>query len=89
MKKKSQTLNIARHLHRRGKITPIEALHVYGVFRLAARIGELRNRGWPIQTVIRRDMTNKRYAEYRLNKTEVYGKDFRMFKGERTDEHDE
>lgn len=39
---KSQKELIRRHLVKHGAITPIEALSLYGCFRLAARVGELR-----------------------------------------------
>ena len=61
----SQSDEILRHLQEYGWITPMNALSLYGCFRLAARIEELRRMGYPIQTV---DMSNngKRYAKYTL-----------------------
>lgn len=41
---------ILRHLRTRGQITPLEALREYGIFRLAARVWELREKGHPIET---------------------------------------
>lgn len=38
----SQTKNILNHLQTYGHITPLQALNLYGCFRLAARIKELR-----------------------------------------------
>jgi hypothetical protein len=51
----------------RAPITPMQALSRYGVFRLAARIGELRERGHRIST----DMVTRRgksFAQYALEK---------------------
>jgi hypothetical protein len=50
---------------RRGPLTPFEALSAYGVMRLAARVDELRRRGYPIVTE-QMKAGNKKYARYRL-----------------------
>jgi hypothetical protein len=52
---------------RRG-ISPLEAIGLFRVFRLAARIEELRAEGHKIETVTKRDTTNKVYARYFLRK---------------------
>lgn len=44
----SQAARILQHLRERGPITPLEALELHGVLRLAARIHELRAEGHPI-----------------------------------------
>ena len=62
----SQRNNILNHLEENGTITPIEALNLYGCFRLAARIGELRE-SHEIETD-----NSKGYAEYRLIKPEKH-----------------
>lgn len=31
------------------KLTPLDALHAFGCFRLSARIYDLKQAGWPIQ----------------------------------------
>jgi len=64
--KKSQTTLIYQHMRAREHITALEALGLYGVFRLAARIEELRRRGAKITTDVVYDVTGKRYARYRL-----------------------
>lgn len=64
--KKSQTSMIFQHMRARDHITALEALGLYGVFRLAARIEELRRRGVKITTDVVYDVTGKRYARYRL-----------------------
>ncbi len=54
------------HLKSGRSITPLEALGLYGVFRLAARIKELRYKGWDIATEIRRDIKGHVYSTYSL-----------------------
>lgn len=62
----SQRTAILNHLRNNKDITALEALGVYRVFRLAARIEELRKDGHNIVTDIRTDATGKQYAAYRL-----------------------
>lgn len=50
----------------RGSISPVEALACHGIFRLAARIKDLRNEGFKIQTKMCRDVNGRSYARYRL-----------------------
>ena len=64
----SQRQLIVNHLFERGSITPIEALHVYKCFRLAARINEIRQSGLNVTTNFKYDMKGTRYAEYRLQR---------------------
>ena len=60
----SQVDAILDHL-RSGPITPLDALHHFGCFRLAARINELRRDGHAIRTdLVVRD--GKKVAEYRM-----------------------
>ena len=70
---RAQTQAIRAHLES-GKsitpITPIDALALYGCFRLAARINDLRNDGLEIETTIEQQ-GDKRYARYSLAKREV------------------
>lgn len=68
--KGTQRFQIMRHLKENGTITQLEALREYGIMRLAARIRELKQRGEPIERVIRA-ATNRygetvHYAEYSL-----------------------
>ncbi len=51
---------------RRHTITPLEALGMFGVFRLAARVKELKNEGHNIVTHLKTDATGKQYAKYEL-----------------------
>jgi hypothetical protein len=60
----SQTTRIYGHLTR-GSITPLQALRRYGVFRLAARINDLRKRGHSIKTE-RVEQGGKSFARYSM-----------------------
>lgn len=64
---KPMTETIFEHLKRHGSITPMVALREYGCFRLAARIGELREDGHRVESVIKtveRRGEKVRFAEY-------------------------
>lgn len=65
----SQCNDILAHL-KRGPISAIEALNSYGCFRLAARIKDLREQGYDIET---RDLdlpNGKTVAQYHLKEKE-------------------
>lgn len=62
----SKMSSIKRHLLDGRELTQLQALGLYGAFRLAARIKELRNAGWIIETEIKRDPKGSTYAVYRL-----------------------
>jgi hypothetical protein len=65
MKTKSATERL-RHWVLSGKaITPIQALDTFGIFRLSARILEMRNEGWLIDTKIV-ERNGKKFAQYKL-----------------------
>jgi len=49
---KKQTRQVFEHLKQHKSITPLEALSLYGCFRLGARIWELRKAGVPVKTEI-------------------------------------
>ena len=61
----TQTATILDHLLSGKKLTPIDALNEFGCFRLAARIGELRERGHDIKTTIIHDGGSS-FAQYSL-----------------------
>jgi hypothetical protein len=46
----SQCNDILNHMETQGSITALDALNLYGCFRLASRINDLRNRGHDICT---------------------------------------
>lgn len=66
----SQKEKILRHLELFGSIDPVQALQEYGVFRLAARIDELRRDAYEIDThlvkTINRFGEDVRYGRYVL-----------------------
>jgi hypothetical protein len=64
---KSQNKDIKNWLETGNSITPIEALNLFGCFRLGARIHDLKNKfGVNIKTEIV-ESGNKRFAKYSLN----------------------
>ena len=64
-RKLSQSQQILRHLQEGKSITPIDALNLFGCFRLSARIADLRHDGWQIKTdTITRE--GKQFASYSL-----------------------
>lgn len=63
---KTQNELILKHLQRRKSISPVEALISYGVMRLASRIHELRQAGYHIITIMKRDEAGQAYARYSL-----------------------
>jgi|TARA_R110000751_G_scaffold208867_4_gene312752 hypothetical protein len=62
----TQNSKILHHLQEGRSISPLKALGLYGCFRLAARIGELRAAGHHIETMIKADGTGRNYATYDL-----------------------
>lgn len=69
MKNQSQNDLIIKHITQYGSITPIDALKRFGCMRLASRINELRENGFPIVTkIVVSCTTKKRFAKYELEK---------------------
>lgn len=65
--KTTQTIQILKHLEDGNSITPLDALRKFGCMRLGARIYELKQAGYVIDTLIINDKnTGKRYARYSL-----------------------
>ena len=64
----SQNKMLLNYLMRGWAITPIDALELFGILRLGARIHNLRQKGHNITTTLVKD-GNKRYASYRLIKS--------------------
>tara|TARA_B100000530_G_scaffold251873_1_gene165998 strand:+ start:27 stop:368 length:342 start_codon:yes stop_codon:yes gene_type:complete len=64
--KTSQNDRILKHLKLGKTISPLEAMGVFGVYRLAARIFELRQDGHEIVKTIKDDGQGRTYAEYSL-----------------------
>lgn len=61
----SQSQYILDHLKKGESITQMEALKLFGCFRLASRINELRDSGYDIETRIKR-IAGKQIAEYHM-----------------------
>lgn len=61
----SQTIQIKEHLLSGKSITPMDALNLFGCFRLGARIFDLKRDGLNIKTEMV-ERNGKRFAEYRL-----------------------
>ena len=64
----SQESAILEYLKSGKSISPLEALKLFGCFRLGARIWDLRHKGYPIEEVDT-ERNGKRFASYYL-KTE-------------------
>lgn len=61
----SQTNQILEYMRAGNAITPLDALRLFGCMRLGARIYDLKQRGYVINTSIVKDKdTGKRYALY-------------------------
>lgn len=61
---KSQHELIIEHFRSGRSLSQMEALGVYSIHRLASRVDELRQMGWPIVTEMKHDRTGRRYARY-------------------------
>lgn len=62
---KPQARRVLLHLEK-SSISPMEALIVHGIYRLAASIHELRKEGFNVYTTIHKDESGKKYARYHL-----------------------
>lgn len=66
----TQNNKLLNHMMTGRSITPLEALGLYGVFRLAARMFELKATGVDIQKKTKVDINGTQYAEYSINPNE-------------------
>lgn len=62
----SQCLCILQHLQSGKSINPLQALNQYGCFRLGARIYDLKQRGYCIDSRMIKQENSKKYAEYSM-----------------------
>lgn len=62
---KTQNALLRAHLTAGNSISPMEALTVFGITRLAARIHDLANTGMRITRTDRVDAKGQRYTRYR------------------------
>jgi hypothetical protein len=53
-------------------LTPIEALDLYGCFRLSARIYDLKDQGWPIRCEKKELLNGKRVGHYSLEQNKMW-----------------
>lgn len=65
---KPQSKTVLRHLKAGDKLTPMKALIVYGISRLAACIHDIRQAGYSVTTKTKSDAQGHKYAEYALVK---------------------
>jgi hypothetical protein len=65
---KTKKIDMLRnHLLRGHTVTPREAIEKWNYYRLAVGVFQLRAKGFPIETVIKRNPTNTIYAEYHMD----------------------
>jgi hypothetical protein len=62
----TQCEQILRHLRQEGSITQREAARRYEIYRLAARIYDLRRKGHTIERTMETSDNSKQYARYYL-----------------------
>lgn len=65
-----QCRDLLRYLESKSSITPLEALGSLGIYRLAARISDLRAAGYPIKSELVTTHSS-RYAVYTLERKPV------------------
>lgn len=53
-------------------LTPIDALKLFGCFRLSARIYELKDKGWPIKCERKKVDSGKRVGHYSMTQDETW-----------------
>jgi len=61
----NQNMMVSSHLKRKGSISPLQALKLFGIFRLSARIFDLRRAGMKIDTIMQ-SVKKKRFAKFVL-----------------------
>lgn len=70
----TQNEQVLKHLLTYEKITSLEAIELYGIMRLGARIYDLKKQGYSIKTYLRvgksRNGESMVFAEYRLERVE-------------------
>lgn len=64
-----QARTVLAHLKRHGDITPMKALTVYGISRLASCIHEIRKAGYSVKTVVALDDMGGKYGQYTFETT--------------------
>lgn len=67
----SQNQKILKHLSSGKSLSPLQALGLFGCYRLASRIYDLKRTGHPIETIIKSDDQGRTYASYVLKHDEA------------------
>lgn len=67
----TQKAQIRKYLKAGKRLTPLEALQMFGCFRLAAVVFTLKEEGLPIVTKIIRTDTGKKVAQYFIKPEDV------------------
>lgn len=62
----TQVETVRNHLQKYGSISPLEAQSNYNIWRLAAVVGRLKERGLSITTTMKKAPSGAKYAEYRI-----------------------
>lgn len=66
----TQEAQVLKYIKDFGSITPVEAVADLGIYRLAARVNELRNKGFDIKTTIEKGKNrwgdDIKYARYTM-----------------------
>lgn len=80
----TQKETIIAHLRAYGSLNPLQALADYGIYRLGARISELRSDGWEIETTmirIKSKITGKdvAFASYKLKEKPAEPQQSKLF----------
>ena len=63
---RSQASMILDHMMQGNRITGIDALNLFGCFRLPARIADLKEDGWPVRSEFVTTPSGKRVKSYFL-----------------------
>ncbi len=63
MKKENQNSIVWRHLKTFGRLTPLDALNLYGIFRLSARVYDLKKEGKKIKMTLIEQNDNRSALE--------------------------
>tara|TARA_S200002703_G_scaffold22131_1_gene18834 strand:- start:26849 stop:27064 length:216 start_codon:yes stop_codon:yes gene_type:complete len=69
--KKTQSQKILKHLSSGKSLSPLQALGLFGCYRLASRIHDLKRDGHQIETIIKSDDQGRTYASYVLKHDEA------------------
>lgn len=71
IQKQSQTDQIVDYMLAGNTITALIALNLFQCFRLAARIADIKRRGYDVVTTMETNENGKRYAVYKIEKENI------------------